>query len=443
MEQQNVVEIRNLSKQYKMYSKPYYRLLEWLTFGFFKKHSVFKALNNVNITVKKGECLGIIGHNGAGKSTLLKILSKALWPSSGSIYAEGNMVSLLELGTGFHPELTGYQNIFNSGKLLGFSDNYLNDKLSSIIDFSELGDFIHQPVKSYSSGMYVRLAFSLYANLEPDIYVVDEALSVGDIFFQQKCFDFLNNLKSKGTAIILVTHDMQTVKKYCDRVLILEGGNVTHEGLPLEMVNLFYTMNNKQGTKNNTIEENLTKTSDHLVARLDIPIESKINVENAIGVRRGDGKVKIIGAVIHDQDGFEVRTVNTSDKIRLRMYAEVMEDINDLTFAFQFSDRHNTVVFGQNSYMVNKNKLTAHKGEIIAASFDIEMNLFQGLYTIMVAASDCQTEVGNLIYDWIEGCMTLEVMKPSWRTFHGIAYMPSSFNYESCLKNKEINDEQN
>ncbi|GGI46250.1 ABC transporter ATP-binding protein [Paenibacillus marchantiophytorum] len=431
-----VVDIENLSKKYKIYSKPHHRLFEWITLGKLKKHTEFWALSDVSLSVSQGECIGIIGHNGAGKSTLLKILSKALYPTHGSMKVKGNMVSLLELGTGFNPELTGLQNIFTSGKLLGFSEEYLNNKLTSILDFSELGDFIHQPVKSYSSGMYVRLAFSLYASLEPDIYVVDEALSVGDIFFQQKCFDFLQQLKANGAAIILVTHDMQSVKKYCDRVFILNNGKVTNEGNPLEMVNIFYS-----SSKHKLLDRKLNGEQIDLntlkISNIDIPEESKQNIRNAVGIRRGDGKVKIIGAIICDLDGKEVKTAYTGDNIILNIFAEIEEDVADLAFTYQMADRHNTVVFGQSSYMLTKNILSASKGNIIRASFNIEMNLFQGLYTVMVGATDCQTEVSNMIYDLIEGCMTLEIMKPSWRSFHGVALMNSSFEIEGLTNISE------
>ncbi|OAS20528.1 ABC transporter ATP-binding protein [Paenibacillus oryzisoli] len=432
-----VVDIKELSKKYKIYAKPHHRLLEWITLGNLKKHTDFWALRDVSFSVSEGECIGIIGHNGAGKSTLLKILSKALYPSHGSMKVKGNMVSLLELGTGFNPELTGLQNIFTSGKLLGFSDEYLNAKLTSILEFSELGDFIHQPVKSYSSGMYVRLAFSLYASLDPDIYVVDEALSVGDIFFQQKCFDFLQKLKANGAAIILVTHDMQSVKKYCDRVIILNNGKVTNEGSPLEMVNLFYSSNGKN-LAGQQLEGELIEISSNGIVGIDIPEESKHNIQNAVGIRRGDGKVRIIGAIFCDSDGKEARTANTGDNLTLSIYSEIIENVDDLAFTFQMSDRHNTVVFGQNSYMINKNILSARKGNIIKASFKIEMNLFQGLYTVMVGATDCQTEVSNKIYDTIEGCMTLEIMKPEWRSFHGVAFMKSTFEIEGTNRTEGI-----
>lgn len=436
----DMVRLEGVSKMYKRYMKPHHRLVEWLTTGKVKKHEEFWALKNISLSVKQGECLGIVGHNGAGKSTLLKLLSKSLWPTSGSISTEGNVVSLLELGTGFHPELTGIENIFTSGKLLGFSDEYIKQKLPGIIEFSELSSqFLNQPVKSYSSGMYVRLAFSLFANLEPDVYIVDEALSVGDIFFQQKCFDFLRNLKATGTAIILVTHDMQAVKKYCDRVIILEGGEMTREGSPLEMVNLYYTLNKQKSSVNNFVEDGLTNKVREFVrgSNFRIPPQSKANVNSAVGLRRGDGSVTILGAWLTDMHGKEIRIANTQDKIKVEIYAKANRDVPDLTFGYQFSDRHNTVVFGQNSYMVNHTKFSAEAGQVIKATFEIEMNLFQGLYTLLVAATDCQTEATNLTYDWIEGCTTLEILRPDWRSFHGVAYMNTTFELNALSPGNE------
>lgn len=426
----NVVEVKNLSKSYKIFKSPYHRLMEWASFGKIKRYKEYWALKDINFELKKGECLGIIGVNGAGKSTLLKILSGSIWPTGGHFRVNGKMVSLLELGTGFHPELSGIDNIINSGKLLGFSTEYLTDKLNDIIEFSELGHFIHQPVKTYSSGMYVRLAFSMYANLEPDIYVVDEALSVGDIFFQQKCFNFLSKLMEKGTSVILVTHDMQTVLKFCDKVIILKDGLNYKDGNPLEMVNLYYTLNNShEGDRDSTYLESNKEDS------ISVPVEARANVSNAIGMRRGNGKINILGVSLTDASGKSIASAKTGDLINLVIYAEAQEDVLDLTFAFQFTDRFNTVVFGQNSYMVNKKIISAKKGELLQASFEIEMNLYQGLYTLAVGASDCQTEVGNEIYTWIEGCLTLEIGRPDWRTFHGVSYMKSNFLLKSNTGN--------
>ena len=180
--------------------------------------------------MKRGECVGIIGVNGAGKTTLLKILSRALYPTTGEFEVKGRLVSLLELGTGFHPELTGRQNIFQSARLLGFPEAEVRDRLPAILDFAQIGEFIDRPVKQYSSGMFVRLAFSLFAHLEPDVYIVDEALSVGDVFFQQKCFERFRELRDRGCTILLVSHDMEAITHLCDRAILLHAGKCASDG---------------------------------------------------------------------------------------------------------------------------------------------------------------------------------------------------------------------
>lgn len=429
----SVVKIKHLSKKFKFYEQPYHRIVEWVTNGKIKKHQELCALKDINLEVKRGECVGIIGPNGAGKSTLLKILSKALRPSSGFFEVHGNLVSLLELGTGFHPELSGIENIFNSGRILGFSEAYLKGKLEDIINFAELGEFIHHPVKTYSSGMYVRLAFSLFANLEPDVYIVDEALSVGDIFFQQKCFAFLEKLKQQGTAIIVVSHDTQVILKYCDRVLILNNGEISHLGNPVAMVNLYYSLSKAGGipAENDVaVEQNVSRKN---ISQERIEIRGRHNVENGPGIRRGNGKVKIVGAHICNHYGEEKKTAVTGDDVSLELYVKANSDVDDLALGFQITDRLNTVVFGQTSYMATRQRLWIKKNEYLGAAFRIKLNLFEGLYTIAVCATDCQLEVANEVYDWIEGCLLIEVIKPEWRSFHGIAALDTGFELLSRM----------
>ena len=439
-----LVKVENLGKKFKLYNKPYDRVIEWMSAGKCLRHSETWALKDISFSLHKGESIGIIGPNGAGKSTLLKILSRSLWPTEGRFEVNGNMVSLLELGTGFHPELTGIENIFNSGRLLGFSDSFLQQKLNDIIDFAEIGEYINQPTKTYSSGMYVRLAFSLFANLEPDIYIVDEALSVGDIFFQQKCFKFLETLKKKGTAVIIVSHDMQAIRRYCDKVYILINGVIKYSGKPIDMVNLYYTLLKtgepfKIEQSNIDMEKNLLNS---VSKEINVPEDAKINVIHAKGHRRGDGRLEIVGALVCDDFGKEIKTVKTGDKVKIKIYAFAKRDIDDLTFTFQITDRLNNVIFGQNSYMVTKEIIKAANDELFIATFDIEMTLFQGLYIIAVGASHCNLERADELYDYIEGCLLLEVLKPDWRTFHGIAALNSSFNLIS-QRNSEFYSNSN
>ena len=218
------VRVLNLSKRYKLYTHPWHRAAEWASLGQVQRHADFWALKEISFHLKRGECLGIIGPNGAGKTTLLKILSRALYPTSGNFEVRGQTVSLLELGTGFNMQLTGTQNIFNSARLLGFSDDYVKGRLEAIVEFSELGDFMDRPIQIYSTGMYLRLAFSLFACLEPDVYIIDEALAVGDTSFQKKCMDKINEMRQEGVTILFVSHDLWRVEALCNRAIYLNHG---------------------------------------------------------------------------------------------------------------------------------------------------------------------------------------------------------------------------
>ncbi len=233
------IRVQDVSKIYRLYDKPIDRLKESLSITHKNYHKDFFALNNVSFRVKKGETVGIIGTNGSGKSTILKIITGVLTPTSGQVEVEGVISALLELGAGFNMDYTGIENIYMNGTMMGFSRKEMDGKLQDILDFADIGDFVYQPVKTYSSGMFVRLAFALAINVEPEILIVDEALSVGDVFFQSKCYRRMEEIRRHGTTILMVTHDMGSVIKYCDRVVLLNKGNFIAEGEPGRMVDLY------------------------------------------------------------------------------------------------------------------------------------------------------------------------------------------------------------
>ena len=221
---EDIIRITNLKKTYKIYSSTKDRVFDAFSLGSKKRYREFNALNNINFNVEKGETVGIIGTNGAGKSTLLKIITGVLNPTEGDVEIKGKISALLELGAGFNEEYTGMENIFLNGRMMGYNRKEMEKKVDNIVEFADIGDFIDQPVKTYSSGMFARLAFSVAINVEPDILIVDEALSVGDIFFQNKCYKKFAELRDKGVTILFVTHDIGSVRQMCSRVLWLEKG---------------------------------------------------------------------------------------------------------------------------------------------------------------------------------------------------------------------------
>ena len=235
----HAIVVKNITKVYRLYEKPIDRLKESLSIAHKSYHRDFFALNQISFQVKKGETVGIIGTNGSGKSTILKIITGVLTPTTGEVQVDGVISALLELGAGFNMDYTGIENIYMNGTMMGFSRKEMEEKLPDILDFADIGDFVYQPVKTYSSGMFVRLAFALAINVEPEILIVDEALSVGDVFFQSKCYRRMEEIRRDGTTILMVTHDMGSIIKYCDRVVLLNKGTFIAEGNPGAMVDLY------------------------------------------------------------------------------------------------------------------------------------------------------------------------------------------------------------
>lgn len=283
------IEIKNLTKQYNMYQKPQDRMKEAL--NPFKKsyHDIFYALKDINVVVEKGEMIGFIGENGSGKSTLLKIITGVLSPSSGSLEINGKIAALLELGSGFNPEYSGYDNIYLNGMVLGFSKEEIDEMVDDIIAFADIGDHISQPVKTYSSGMFVRLAFAVAINVDPDILIVDEALAVGDLEFQLKCMEKFTELRNSGKTILFVSHDVNAVRRFCDRVYWLKNGEVVDEGKTMEVTEEYDNYLKKKSIK--SVDREKTKVEEH----------SAVDIVEVTSAELLDDNMQPIEMVIQDQ----------------------------------------------------------------------------------------------------------------------------------------------
>jgi ABC-type polysaccharide/polyol phosphate transport system ATPase subunit len=380
-----VISVRDLSKRFNMYQHPWDRVVEWITWGRVVRHQSFWALHGITLEVKRGECVGIIGVNGAGKTTLLKILSRALYPTSGQFEVKGRLVSLLELGTGFHPELTGRQNIFQSARLLGFPDGYVRARLPAILDFAEIGEFIDQPVKLYSSGMFVRLAFSLFAHLEPDVYIVDEALSVGDIFFQQKCFERFRELRRRGCTILLVSHDMEAITHLCDRAILLNSGKLASVGDATGVVHDYFAlMGQSRGSTaarrpvaaGVTEGGRLTGLSAEVRRQLDGPL---LAAHADVGSRVSE----IIGFAVSDPEGRPMWTVTSGGTLRFWVLGEARDRINDLNVGIHFYDRRGILVFAVGTANRGIRLPSLMPGERILCAIAVALPLQPGEYTVV------------------------------------------------------------
>lgn len=323
---ENAIELKDITKSYNMYAKPSDRFREALNPFKKKYHDVFNALKNVDIEIKKGEMIGFVGENGSGKSTMLKIITGVLTPTSGKIKIDGKISALLELGSGFNPEYSGYENIFLNGMVLGFSRNEIEEMVDDIIEFADIGEHIYQPVKTYSSGMFVRLAFAVAINVNPDILIVDEALAVGDLEFQLKCMEKFTEIKNSGKTILFVSHDISSIRRFCDRCYWLKNGEVVEHGDTMEVTTNYENFLKKKSVKTvdrnkNYVERNLSPDIvDVLCAELldkdKKPIDmleqgEKLFVRVTYEVKNDLIKKPVLGIALRTVDNFYVCGLNT------------------------------------------------------------------------------------------------------------------------------------
>jgi len=399
-----VIEVKDISKTFKLYSKPSDRLKE----KFFRKpyHKVHHALKKVSFRVEDGETLGIIGQNGAGKSTLLKILMNVTMPDEGIIYTSGKITGLLELGTGFNPEMTGLKNIYMNGMLLNMSKEEIDNKKDKIIEFSELGDFINEPIKTYSSGMVMRLAFSVAIHADPQCFLVDEALSVGDAHFQQKCMKKIREFKESGGSIIFVSHDMNSVKMLCDKAILLENGVGVDYGTPESVVNQYNFL--------------ISKLSDS---------ESKMTLKDVENKKEyGSYEAEIASVNIVGEDS-ESDVVSSGEKTRIEILIRSYEDIDNVTLGIMIRDKYGQDIYGTNTYHLNK-KLNLQKDTEINCVYNFHMNLAPGKYTLTAALHSEDTHLDKC-YHWIDNWTEFEVVGYKNNIFAGITDLNADFYIEN------------
>lgn len=414
MESSVVVQVENLSKKYKLYNKASDRLKEALLPWAKNCHKEFYALKDINFQIRQGESIGIVGKNGSGKSTLLKILTGVLSPTSGNVLINGKVSALLELGAGFNGEYSGLENIYLTGTIMGYTREEMEKKVPEIIEFADIGDFIYQPVKTYSSGMYVRLAFAVSINVDPDILIIDEALSVGDIRFQRKCFRKIEEFK-KTKTFILVSHDLSTVTKFCDRVIWINEGEMKKEGDPVEITNEFrafmieakFTEGQKE-EKINIIKTN--KDFENIPADVDT---------------MGDGKATFEGYLLLNENEEKIVTLPAGGKAQLWLKIQANEDIEDAIIGFTLRNRLGDIVCQTNSFVLNQHFDMRAGGEYIA-KFKMEVpKLLDGYYTISPAvASGSQSY--HVQHSWIFDAIVVEVINKNEINLEGIVYIDNT-----------------
>lgn len=419
MENINIIEADRLTKIYKLYEKQVDRLKETINFSGKKYHKEFRALNEISFNVKKGECLGIIGKNGSGKSTLLKIITGVLTPTSGSINVTGKISALLELGAGFNPDFTGMENIYLNGTIMGYAKEDMDHKVNDILEFADIGEFIHQPVRSYSSGMFVRLAFAVAINVDPDILIIDEALSVGDLRFQQKCYRKIDELKRTKT-VLFVTHDLAIINKYCDRVIWINEGELVEEGDPKSISKKYQAFMIGADFKKINFSEQPGSIDDRANVSIELDID---DLSEELEVM-GDDQALITGLSLIDIISNEkVSVVEGNQELKLLIKINVKKELDSPIVGFTIKDRLGNIISQTNSYVLESDfKLLKPKKNYVFG-FDFRFpNLNHGQYTISPAIAS-GTQEDHRQHSWVHDALVLQVLPVGYEELSGIVHL--------------------
>lgn len=405
-----ILSVQNICKTYLDYESNFKRFASWFSKNKEEKN-VKTVLKDVSFDVGAGEVVGLIGQNGAGKSTLLKIISHTLKPSSGRVTSSAKISSILELGMGFHGDLTGRQNAYQSCSLMGYSKEQIDEIIAYIEDFAEIGEYFDYPVRIYSSGMQMRLAFSVVTANRPDILIIDEALSVGDVYFQHKSFDKIKEFKSLGTTLIIVSHDSGAIKSICDRVILLEKGQILKDGEPEAVLDYYNALISK---------------------KQDVQI-SQVALENGkTATVSGNKKACIKNVEILDAAGKKIQNLEVGKKIKLKVTVQANENLPSLVLGYQIKNRFSQVVYGTNTYHLKQALKNLKKGEEYDFSFEFDANLGVGSFSVTIALHDSDNHLQNN-YEWRDNAIIFNVVNFSKPDFVGLAYL------EPSLEIKRIN----
>jgi lipopolysaccharide transport system ATP-binding protein len=395
------IQVQAVGKAYKQYASRWSRLAEWLSPSGRPRHSLKWILRDVTFGVSPGEAVGIIGINGAGKSTLLKIITGTTQPTTGSVSVTGRLAAMLELGMGFHPEFTGRQNVYMAGQLLGLSTEEISALMPEIESFAEIGHYIDEPVRVYSSGMQVRLAFSVATARRPDILIVDEALSVGDTYFQHKSIDRIRDYAAQGTTLLIVSHDAAAITALCNRAILLEGGGIAMEGDPQAVM-------------------------DYYNAKLSERANSKIRqvpTEAGLQTISGSGEATAEEVSLLNAQGRRIELADVGERVTLRIKVRVNAPLRRLVLGYMIKDRLGQQIFGTNTHHIEAVEQDLVPGDLVTYSFTFDAALGVGTYSIAVALHDSFSHISQN-YEWRDLAAVFQVTNVSHPHFVGTAYLP-------------------
>jgi ABC-type polysaccharide/polyol phosphate transport system ATPase subunit len=401
------IRVESVSKQYRIYNRPIDRLKESLTRGHWKTHREFWALSNISFEVEAGTTTGIIGANGSGKSTLLQIITGTLEPTHGTVWHEGRIAALLELGAGFNLEFTGIENVFMNAALMGFSKSDTERLLPEIESFAEIGEFVHQPVKTYSSGMYVRLAFAIAIATVPQILIIDEALSVGDAIFQHRCTRRIKELQENGTTILFVSHDLGAIRALCSRVILLNDGRIEADGAPIYALNRYQKiiMTREAAYLQESAAKAIDPREEQNVGEPAIQ-EDEIDAARDHTYRHGDGSAEIVNVELLNEAGEPVEVVETGETLQCRVGVVFHTDLDDPVFGMVIRNRHGIHLYGTNTKVQGISTGRVRQGETLKVTFTFNCWVAPDSYSISIAVHN----YAAVSFDWLDGALFFRVI---------------------------------
>jgi lipopolysaccharide transport system ATP-binding protein len=403
----NLLTVNKLGKAYRTYNSEWRRIASWF-FVPAKANQEHWVLRDITFSIKPGEAIGIVGQNGAGKSTLLKMITGTLQPTEGSIQVNGRIAAILELGMGFNPELTGRQNVYHAAGLMGFHNHQIDAVIDDIEAFAEIGDYFDESVRTYSSGMQMRVAFSVATAFRPDVLIVDEALSVGDSYFQHKSFGRIKEFQEQGTTLIIVSHDRGSIQALCDRAILLDGGGVVKDGPPEEVMDFYNAL---------------------LADKENATVEVKSLGDGAMQTRSGSRKATIESVTLHDKSGEPVEFVGVGDEVTLRIKTNVHKPLPELVVGYVIKDRLGQSIFGTNTHHLNCKSMDVAAGSAPAFNFRFAANLGVGSYSVAVALHSSDNHIAEN-FEWLDLALVFNVVNISQSTFVGLSWMPPTIKID-------------
>lgn len=429
MENNIVITIEHLTKKYNLYANPRDRFFEAVGIKKRKLHSDFCALSDVSFDVKAGETVGIVGTNGSGKSTLLKIITGVLKASQGKVSVNGRISALLELGTGFNQEYTGLENIYLNGRMMGFSQKEMESRVSDIIDFAEIGEFINQPVKTYSSGMFARLAFAVAISVEPDILIVDEALSVGDLFFQNKCFRKFEELQAKNVTILFVSHDISSVRQMCSRVLWIEKGRQIIFDKSDKVCDMYMDMKRKGMNESMPLDKiplNNIKAVDNS-GRKEYPLIRKKEKEDLLS-----DKFEILSCFFTDKNGKTVKHLTVDETYKFHAVIDFHENMKNLIIGFVLENNKGLPLFDINNFINQQQGISGKQGVLTEVIYEFVLpRIMKGTYILGTAIAEGTQEKHEML-TWLHGVDDIEINNPGYNSSY--IEIPARINVENVLR---------